>query len=61
MFGFSNLLLSDVIWLVVEEEVKGLLTRVQPVSNLVMKLLLGFGFGYLEDLRTPIFRHTSLA
>ena len=36
LFGFSNLLLSDVIWLVVEEEVKGLLTRVQPVGNLVI-------------------------
>ena len=41
--SFGHLLLSDVIWLVVEEEVKRLLTLVQPVGNLVMKLFLCFG------------------
>ena len=41
--SFGHLLLSDVVWLVVEEEVKRLLTLVQPVSNLVMMLLLCVG------------------
>ena len=41
--SFGHLLLSDVVWLVVEEEVKCLLTLVQPVGNLVMKLFLCFG------------------
>ena len=38
MLSFSSLLVSDVLGLVVEEEVKGLLTLVQPVSNLVRML-----------------------
>ena len=62
LFGFSNLLLSDVIWLVVEEEVKGLLTRVQPVGNLVVKLLLGFGdLPGLRHLRSPFPNHYQAA
>ena len=39
MFSFSNFLVSDVLGMVVEKEVKGLLTLVQPVSNLVRMLL----------------------
>ena len=39
MLSFSNLHVSDVLGLVVDEEVKGLLTLVQPVSNLVRMLL----------------------
>ena len=71
LFCFSNLLFSDVIWLVVKEEVKRLLTREQPVGNLVM-MLLCFGDLPGSDIwgaifppikkrpsQTPMFRHTS--